>query len=469
MSDAPATGNPRMSLLAAALILLFTVRVGLSVTAAPAAATSRAAARVADARADARADAAAAPPEGAAAPSPSAPGPSAPRSQESRYVTDGRYQVREISGSIPAGATRLRVDTQIGSVRLHPASGRDLGYRIRVRAPGRDAAEARRRLDRMTVGASREGTLLAFTGSLPGAADARRGLGAEFDVEVPADMESLEVTTGAGDVEAIGVPGRVSLRTLGGTLVARDLVGFLDAETRGGPIVAASLRSGARLVTAGGEVRIDSVEGDLVVRSSGGDVRIGRAGGAVQVETGGGNVQIAQAGSNVRVATSGGGIDVDRAGGRVTAASAGGGIRVGSATGGVQCETGAGPIVLRSLGGPIRAVTSSGSIRALLGGEPLGGDSDLQTWQGDVVVSLPDTLPVTIRALVDNPVGNSIASDFPVTILRDAEGEGRPLEVGEARIGGGGPVLKLRTQGGRITILKVKAHEAPADGDAGRD
>jgi len=108
------------------------------------------------------------------------------------------------------------------------------------------------------------------------------------------------------------------------------------------------------------------------------------------------------------------------------------------------------------VGGAVRAMSSAGTIRVRLRGRTLSGDSDLQTRQGDVVVSLPEDLPLTIRALVDNPVGHPIQSDFPLEVLRELAEAGRPLEVGEARIGGGGPVLKLRTLNGRIRIVKVK-------------
>jgi hypothetical protein len=80
------------------------------------------------------------------------------------------------------------------------------------------------------------------------------------------------------------------------------------------------------------------------------------------------------------------------------------------------------------------------------------------------MVSLPETLPVTIQALVDNPVGQAIQSEFPLTMVRDVESAGRPLEVGETRIGGGGPLLKLRTLGGRIMIMKLRLKGAQDGG-----
>jgi hypothetical protein len=379
------------------------------------------------------------------------------RAQEPRYYTEGRKQVRELTGSIPGTVGRVRVETDRGVVRIHPATGDVVAYRIRLRAGGPNAAEVRRRLDRMAISASRSGDLIEFSGSLPAQGSSRQGLEAEFDIGIPAGVGEVVVATGAGDIEALGAGGKVSVLTRGGRIVARDIAGPLLAETRGGDVLlAGAAGSSARLVSAGGNVSVDSTAGDLTVQTSGGDVRIGRAGGEVRVETGGGNVRIDKAGRSVTIVSNGGAIEIGEAAGAITAASAGGGIRVGTAAGGIRCETAAGPIVLDGVEGAIRAVTSSGSIHALLEGKGLLGDSDLQAWQGDIVVSLPEAYPVTIRALIDSPVGQGIESDFPLRILRDLEDNGRPVLIGEGAIGGGGPVLKIHTLGGRIHILKAK-------------
>jgi DUF4097 and DUF4098 domain-containing protein YvlB len=360
----------------------------------------------------------------------------------------------EIVGRAPAGAARLRVETAIGSVRLRPAAGTETVYRVRLRATGADAAEARRRLDRMVVSASRTGDLLHFTGTLPEARDAARGLQAEYDIEVPRAVGAIQIATGAGDIDVVDLGGKVLLLTRGGAITGRDLTGPLEAETRGGRIQMGLLRGAARLTSAGGDVLLQAVGGDLAVRTSGGDVRVERAGAGVQVESGGGNVRVDRAGGAVRISTGGGNIEVGDAAGEVAAATAGGAIRIGTAPS-VRCETAAGPIVLGSINGAVRAISSAGTIRALLGPAALAADSDIQTWHGDVLVSLPDDPAVTIRALVDNPVGRAIESDFPLAIRRDLEAVGRPLEVGEARLRGGGSLLRLRTIGGRIVIQKA--------------
>ena len=414
----PTRASRLMTALAGVLVALFTVRLALSVTAAPL------------------------------------------RDPHVSYYQEGRNMVHEIAGTIPADAARLKVDTQLGAVRIVRRPGGDVTYRVRVRAPGPDMQEARRRLDRMVVGASREGDLLSFVGALPKPEGDSRGLGADFDLEIPETFGEVTISTGAGDIRCQGAPGKVTLLSGAGAIVARDLPGPLQAETRAGTITVSGMKRGARLITAGGDVMVGPGEGDLFVRTSGGDVRIGRIGGKVEAETGGGSVAIERAGAGVRVASNGGDIEIGDAGGEVAASTGGGGIRVGRAVGGVRCETGAGSIDLSGVGGSMRALTSAGSIRALLGGR-LPGDSDLQTWHGDVIVAIPDSVAVTVRALVDNPVGRAIESEFPLTLLREAETTGRPLEMGETRIGGGGPVLKLRTLGGRIVIKRLKPVPVP--------
>ena len=387
-----------------------------------------------------------------------------PRPRADRARRADRQVVHEITGSVPAGPRRLRVDTVLGAVRLRPASGVDTVYRVRLRGTGVDAADARRRIDRMVVSASRTGDLLIFTGALPPQPEAAHGLNADFEIEVPAAIAAIEVATGAGDIDAEGLPARLLLNTLAGGITGGDLAGPIEAETHAGRIAIGTVRAAARLTSAGGDVMLDDATGEVMVRTSGGDVRIGRTGAVVRVESGGGNVRIDRAGGAVRVATGGGDIDVRRSMGLVTAATGGGGIRVGAAPG-VRCETAAGPIVLDAVEGPIRAISSAGNIRALLDASALTGDSDIQTWRGDVLVSIPEDLAVTIRALVDNPIGRAIESDYPLDIQRDHESAGRPLEMGEARLLGGGPLLKLRTLGGRIVIRKVsKTTGAALDG-----
>lgn len=377
--------------------------------------------------------------------------------QESRYVAEGGTLVHEVSGTIPSAAPRVEVETDLGSVRLHAAPGPEVRYTIRVKVRGGDDAASRRQLDALQLSVSRQGERLLIRGQAAGEGP-WRGLSADFDLGLPAATTEVRVSTGAGDIYVRGLSGRASLSTRGGVVVADGVGQALRAVTDGGNIDIGRVRGEARLSTAGGAVRLASGGSGVIVEAAGGDVRIGRAAGPVRAETAGGNISIDSADGDVLVATNGGNIQIGRAGGRVTASTGGGSIRVASAGGGVRCETGSGPIELREVLGPIRAVTSAGSIDADLSSAAAGfAESDLQTWMGDVTIVLPESLPVTIRALVDNPLGQSIKSDFPLTISRETETTGRPTEVAEGRIAGGGSLLKVRTLAGTIKIQKVKS------------
>jgi DUF4097 and DUF4098 domain-containing protein YvlB len=376
--------------------------------------------------------------------------------QEARHYSEGRFLVHEITGVVRETAPRIRVETDLGSVTVRADTRPEVRYRIRVRARGGDDAATRRLLDDMQVSAAMTGGVLLFRGQVmaPGAA---RDLSAEFEITAPAQTEGLEVATGAGDIAARGLAGGAVLATRGGNITVDRIAGALRAETRGGNIDVGMAGSTARLVTAGGSVRLESAGGEVVAQTSGGDVVVRSASSHVRAETGGGNVIVESAGGDVSAHTSGGSISVGRARGEVTAATAGGSIRIVSARGGVRCESGAGPIFLKAIEGPIRAVTSAGSIQAEL--SPAGRtlfDSDIQTWQGDVTLALPESLPVTIRAIVDQSQGNRIKSDFPLRIYREAEDAGRPVEIGEGPIAGGGSLIKIRTLDGNIMILKAK-------------
>ena len=380
---------------------------------------------------------------------------------EARYYRDGRYLVQEIQGSIPTHGPRIRIETDLGTVRVRAAAGNEVRYRIRVRAAARGGEAARRLLDRLMISAGRDGDLVLFTGRAA-APRALRGVAAEFEIMVPEDASEIETFTGGGDVVLEDFGGRATLVTRAGNISARALAGSLRAETASGAIRIGRVGADARLITGGGSVHLDQAGSDVLVRTSGGDIVIGRIGGGVKVESGGGDVRIDEATGDVTVGTGGGRIALGRIGGRVRAATAGGGIRVGSADGGVQCETGAGLIELQASGGPIQALTSIGNILVDLSSiRDVFGDSDLQTRQGDVIVSIPESLAVTVRALLDNPFAGDIRSDFPLKISRKIGVIGRPITIAEGDIAGGGSLLTIRSLGGDIVILKVKS--------AGRD
>src|SRR5207245_6150951 len=123
--------------------------------------------------------------------------------------------VHEITGTLPAGAPRVEVLTDLGSITVHATAGPGVRYRIRVTAVDGDEDAARRQIDSLLVSVSRQGENLVIRGQAAGAG-LSRGLSADFDLSLPAATPDLSVSTGAGGMEGRGLGGGVGVRARGG-------------------------------------------------------------------------------------------------------------------------------------------------------------------------------------------------------------------------------------------------------------
>jgi hypothetical protein len=127
-----------------------------------------------------------------------------------------------------------------------------------------------------------------------------------------------------------------------------------------------------------------------------------------------------------------------------------------SVKGPVKANTGGGGIHLYRLMRGVRAETGAGPIAAEFVGRPADfTDSYLSTSVGDVIVTLPADMKVTIKAVIDSAQGHKIRSDFPELKVTSEGGEWGPKEVyASGQINGGGPILKLHTTLGNIEVRK---------------
>ncbi len=313
-----------------------------------------------------------------------------PAAAQTAVTRDGNYWVRTVMGeeALPPEA-HLHVASQ-GDVVVTGGAGARLLWEFNARTGAAGEADARRRLETVSVKLSKAGAgkhLLVVDRS--GASDAR------LKLTVPQRLPTISVATREGRVEASGLAGRtVTLSSGAGGIRADRLEGSLVARTAGGDIDLGEIRGSARCSTAGGDITGRRIGGDAVLETGGGDVDVNEVGGHARANTGGGRVRIGRAGSQVVVSTGGGRIEVGEARGLVQLRSAAGAVRVGAAHGGVRCETGTGAIKLSNVAGSLRASTSIGSIMAqLLAGGALG-DSFLTTGGGDITVFIPSNLSV---------------------------------------------------------------------------
>ncbi len=124
----------------------------------------------------------------------------------------------------------------------------------------------------------------------------------------------------------------------------------------------------------------------------------------------------------------------------------------------LHAETTAGGIRLWKIAGPMRAEATAGNITAqVVADRRSWAESLLETTMGDVIVYLPEQLPITIRASIEMARGRDrISSDFPLNIHASGDSPWPREILAEGQLNGGGPPLRIHTTSGSIEIRKNK-------------
>jgi len=166
----------------------------------------------------------------------------------------------------------------------------------------------------------------------------------------------------------------------------------------------------------------------------------------VRLETSGGGIKVASLQGDAEVKTEGGGLDFNDIDGRVNGQTEGGGIRAVSCKNELLVQTQGGGITIeRFTGSRVRAATEGGSVSADFAAAPKA-DCELRTEGGNVTARLPQGAAVTLDAHTE---GGAVRTDLPVQI----QGQFHNSAL-KGTINGGGPLLKLETEGGNIEVLK---------------
>jgi hypothetical protein len=272
--------------------------------------------------------------------------------------------------------------------------------------------------------------------------------GAALSVRAPRLMAVVISSSGA-TVEANGIAGTLEVRSQGGDIAADRIGGNSDLTTAGGDIRVGSVEGALRCMTGAGRITVQAARGEAVLVSGGGDIGAGDLGGTVTARTGAGAVRLVKAGGQVTAMTGGGQIVIGKAGGQVTIRTGAGPVLVGGAAG-LHCESGNGGIQVSNISGAMRVATAWGNIAASLLAGPMG-ESALSTANGDITVTIPSNVGVTIRA--ENDMADTIrriVSEFPGVPVRM---RGTRV-VAEGAVNGGGPVLRISDMGGTIFIKR---------------
>ena len=375
-----------------------------------------------------------------------------PAETVSAVEKQGRFWVQTEEGSLQAG-TRLRVSST-GYITVTGGSWQEVGYKVVKKLRARSREEAARLLGSARVDTSQQGSTAVVSVITPNCYQCN--FTANASISIPSSTQEATLETTGGALKVTGVAGSVKAETGGGLIEMEDIGGDVRAATAGGSIRLGSVGGNVRCETAGGSIELAKAGGDAILTTSGGGIRAGEVKGTLQAETLAGSIRAEKVGGDFRAGTSGGSIEIGQVSGSVDADTAGGSINIGSAPSGVHVETAAGNIRLYDVAGAVRAATAAGSIQAhFLAGQPLK-ECRLETLGGQIVVFLPESLPITVEATVDLASRlNRIVSEFSdITVRRAGDTFGPGVVSAAGNLNGGGPVLNIHNTGGRIQIRK---------------
>ena len=205
-------------------------------------------------------------------------------------------------------------------------------------------------------------------------------------------------------------------------------------------VVPAATRLRSR--TGSGDQIIGGVRGPVNANTGSGSIKIGKLSAEVHAETGSGDVELESVEGLVRVSTGSGSIRATGITSDFKGTTGSGDVIVEQSTANdVTVETGSGNVVIRNVRGALHASTGSGDVTVQ--GE-VGGDWRAGTGSGNVTVKLPALASFVIEAKT---------SSGTIHMAREVTVQGT---VGKnelrGKVGGGGPLVQLRTGSGDIRI-----------------
>jgi hypothetical protein len=166
----------------------------------------------------------------------------------------------------------------------------------------------------------------------------------------------------------------------------------------------------------------------------------------VDLKTEGGGIEVAHIQGRVDVSTEGGGLDFNDVDGEINGRTEGGGISANACRNAMSLKTEGGSIVIKQFtGSRVQAVTEGGSVSADFATPPRA-DCELRTEGGSVSARIPGDAAIALDAGTE---GGSVSTELPVQVL----GKLHSSRL-KGTINGGGPLLKLITEGGNVAVLK---------------
>ena len=260
------------------------------------------------------------------------------------------------------------------------------------------------------------------------------------------------------DVEVPGTTGEIDLVTRAGGIVIQGIAGSVTAHAIGGSILVDQVQGAVTATTAGGSVQLGTIGGPVNCETAGGSIVLARSGGRARLVTSAGMIQATSVAGDLSAETGGGSIEIGRVEGTVRAKTGGGLIRAADVRNGMRAEAAAGDIRIDKARGTLVLASGAGDIVAVLQEGAILSDSEITTSVGAIVLSLPESLALTLEASIDLARGmRGITSEFPsIRVQRSSRSFGPVSEQAVGQINGGGSVVRIRNGLGRIEIRKSR-------------
>ncbi|MBU2494360.1 MAG: hypothetical protein KJ571_17165 [Bacteroidetes bacterium] len=276
----------------------------------------------------------------------------------------------------------------------------------------------------------------------------------ELKVMVP-NKFNVDFKTMGGNVELLGVEGKLEGTTMGGSIDLKNLKGYLDIKTMGGSIELTNSEVDGNVETMGGSILVEDVIGDVNASSMGGKV--------IQK-----NVKSSKksVGKEIDISTMGGSINIDEALHGANIKTMGGKISVNKVKQFLKAETMGGDIYVKEADAWIKAKTMGGDVEVKLNCDPKTDDRDVEliSMHGDVTLYVPSNfsmdLDIEIRYSEDDEDEVDIVSDFNIKeeVTEDSKKSHWNKTMilhGSASLNGGKNKVEIKTVNGRVYLKKI--------------
>jgi DUF4097 and DUF4098 domain-containing protein YvlB len=181
----------------------------------------------------------------------------------------------------------------------------------------------------------------------------------------------------------------------------------------------------------------------------------------LQLDTTNGNVGAGGVEGKVEAQSSNGNVRITEVEGNALGQSTNGSVKIKDIEGDAIARSTNGSVELLDIAGSVQASTTNGSVKTEIISAKLEKDCHLSTTNGSISVSLPADISVDIDARTTN---GKVRVHLPVTI----QGEINRRRL-QGKINQGGPLLRVRTTNGNITVEKGTGREGKVEAPSIRE